>query len=147
MQPKNIIELNGSCKCEHWVNDINDSDKWWLPGTCTSGGCFNNVSRALQNDLAKIHNAKNHIWVENFKLKLCTCAQSMALGTRTKFQLEILIRGTISAIHNFRDNILETSRNISETTPWCTKHTNADLLSIRPSETNFNETFIPIQKN
>ena len=46
------------------------------------------------------------------------CAQSMALGTHTKFQLEILIRSTISAIHKFRENILESSRNISETTPW-----------------------------
>ena len=56
-----------------------------------SGGCFTNVSRALQNNLAKIYNASNHIYGENFELKLCTCAQSMALGTRTKFQLEMLI--------------------------------------------------------
>ena len=77
------------------------------------------ISRALQNNLAKIHNARNHIYVENFKLKLCMCAQSMALGTRTKFQLEILIRSTISAIHKFRENILESSRNVSETTPRC----------------------------
>ena len=54
---------------------------------------------------------------ENFKLKLCMCAQSMALGTRTKFRLEILIRSTISAIHKFRENILESSRIVSETTP------------------------------
>ena len=53
-----------------------------------------------------------------FKLKLCMCAQSMALGTRTKFQLEILIRSTISAIYNFQENILESSQNISKTTPW-----------------------------
>ena len=49
------------------------------------GGCFTNVSRALQNNLAKIYNARNDIYNENFMLKLCTCAQSMALGTRTKF--------------------------------------------------------------
>ena len=81
------------------------------------GGCFTNVPRALQNNLAKIHNTRNHIYDQNFKLKLCTCAQSMALGTRTKFQLEILITSTISAIHKFRENILESSRNVSETTP------------------------------
>ena len=80
-------------------------------------GCFTNVSRALQNNLAKIYNARNHIYGENFKLKLCACAQSMALGTRTKFQLEILIRSTTSAIHKFRNNILESSRNVSEITP------------------------------
>ena len=84
----------------------------------TPGGCFTNVSRALQNNLAKIHNTRNHIYDQNFKLKLWTCAQSMALGTRTKFQLEILITSTISAIHKFRENILESSRNVSETTPW-----------------------------
>ena len=57
-----------------------------------SGGCFTNVSRALQNNIAKMYNARNNIYAENFKLKSCTCAQSMALVTRTKFQLEILIR-------------------------------------------------------
>ena len=85
-------------------------ETWW--------GCFTNVSRALQKNLAKIYNARNHIYSENFKLKLCTCAQSMGLGTRTKFQLEILIRSTISAIQKFREIILESSRNVSETTPW-----------------------------
>ena len=42
-----------------------------------AGGCFTKVSRALQKYLAKIHNARNHIYGENFKLKLCTCAQSI----------------------------------------------------------------------
>ena len=81
------------------------------------GGCFTNVSQAPQNILAKIHNTRNHIYGENFNLKICTCAQSMALGTRTKFQLEILIQSTNSAIHKFQENILESSRNVSETTP------------------------------
>ena len=35
------------------------------------GGCFTNVSRALQNNLVKIYNARNHTISENFKLKLC----------------------------------------------------------------------------
>ena len=85
---------------------------WFIP--CLF---FTNFSRALQNNLAKIHNARNHIYGENFKLKLCMCAQR-SKGTHTKFQLEILIRSTISAIHKFRENILESLRNISETTPW-----------------------------
>ena len=70
------------------------------------GGCFTNVSRALQNNLVKIHNTGKHIYGENFKLKLCTWAQSHALGSRTKFKLEIPVRSTISAIHKFRENIL-----------------------------------------
>ena len=92
----------------------------WFSGVLVSwcpGGCFTNVWCALQNNLAKLYNARNHIYGENSKLKLCTCAQSMALGTRTKFQLDIPIRSTISTIHKFRENILESSRNVSETTP------------------------------
>ena len=95
-----------------------------------TGGCFTNVSQAHQNDIAKIHNASNHIYDENFKLKLCPCAQSMALGirtkfqlalgTRTKFQLVMLIGSAIFAIHKFRDNILESWRNVSETNPRLT---------------------------
>ena len=42
----------------------------------------------------------------------------MALGTRTKFQIEILTINVISSIVDFREIILESSRNVSETTPW-----------------------------
>ena len=84
----------------------------WEPG-----GCFSNVSRALQNNLAKIYNSRNNIYADNFKLKICTCTQSMALVTRTKFQLEILIRNTILVIYKFRENILESARNVCETPP------------------------------
>ena len=83
-----------------------------------AGGCFTNVSRALWNNLAEIDNATNHIYGEDFKLNLCTCAQSIALVTRTKFQLEILIKSTISAIHKFWENVLERERNVTETHPW-----------------------------
>ena len=41
----------------------------------------------------------------------------MALGKRTEFQLEIVIRSAISAIHKFRETILESLWNISETSP------------------------------
>ena len=85
-----------------------------LKGT---GGCFTNVSRALQNFLLKFVYRKNRTSYENFKLKLCMCAQSHALGTRTKFQLEILtINGTYGIVY-FRKISLESSRNVSETTP------------------------------
>ena len=105
-----------------------------------SGGCFTSVSRALQNNLAKIYNASYHIYGENFKLKLCTCAQSMALGTRTKFQLEMLMGSAISAIHKVRENILESSRNVSETTP----RTHADLHW--RGINNYNYGAWPVQK-
>ena len=70
-----------------------------------------------QNNLAKICNASNNIYAENLKLKLCKCAQSMVLGTRTKFQLEILTTRPILVIYKFRENILESSRNVCETPP------------------------------
>ena len=53
-----------------------------------------------------------------FQAKLCTRAQSMALGTCTKFQLEIRIMNVITGIVHFREIILESSQNVSETTPW-----------------------------
>ena len=57
---------------------------------------------------------RNQIYDENVKLKLCTCSQSMALDTRAKFQLEILIRSTISPIHKFRENFMESSWNVGD---------------------------------
>ena len=79
--------------------------------------CFIIGSQALQNNLAKIYNARNHIFDENVKLKFCTCTQSMVWGKHTKFQLEIIIWSTISAIHTFRENIFGSTRVVSETTP------------------------------
>ena len=80
-------------------------------------GCFTNVSRALHNNIAKIYNAKNHIYGENFKLKPCTCGQRKASAICTKFQPELLMKSTIPAMHKFRENILESSRTVSETIP------------------------------
>ena len=113
--------LDVTMKIERFSMVVNHLDRYleFLPrGRQGPGGCFTNISRALQNNLSKIHNTRNHIYGENFKLKLCACAQSMALGTRTKYQLEICITSHISAIHKFRENILESSWNVSETTPW-----------------------------
>ena len=42
----------------------------------------------------------------------------MALGTRTKFRHEILIRSRISVMQKFRKDILESSPIVSETPPW-----------------------------
>ena len=54
--------------CQHWF-------RWWLHMSGNkplpepllfgeTGGCFNNVSRALQNNLVKIYNARNIIYAE-----------------------------------------------------------------------------------
>ena len=79
-----------------------------------SGGCFTNVSRALQQILSKFVYCTNSTCDENFKLKLCT----YALDTRIKFQLEILTVNVISGVVYFREITLESSRNVSETTLW-----------------------------
>ena len=60
---------------------------------------------------------RNRTSYENFQLKLCSCAQSHALGTRTKFQFEIMTLNVITCIVYFLEIILESSRNVSETTP------------------------------
>ena len=61
-----------------------------------SGECFTSVSRTLQNIFSKFVYCRNHTFYENFKLNHWLCAQSHALGTRTKFQLEILTINMIS---------------------------------------------------
>ena len=83
-------------------------------------GCFTNVSRALQNILSNFVYCRNRTSDANFKLTLCTCAQSHALGTRTKFQLEILTINVIFGIVYIREIVMESSRNVSETTPILT---------------------------
>ena len=50
----------------NWVAETLEN---WL---YLAGGCFIYASQALQNNLAKIYNARNNIYAENFKLKLCT---------------------------------------------------------------------------
>ena len=91
------------------------------PTAGSPGGCFTNLSRALQSILSKFVYCGNSTCYANFKLKLCTCAQSYVLGTRTKFVLEILTIIVIFGIVYFRDISLESLRNVSETTPRMVK--------------------------
>ena len=96
--------------CQSYVYDI----RYVVVMNMASRGCFTTFLRVLQNNIVKIHNARNHTSCDNFKLKLCTCAQRMALGTRTKFQLKILTRSKMSSIRTFQENISESSRDVSE---------------------------------
>ena len=94
----------------------------WLVGVGVFRVCelSKMMSRKYTNT---VYNARNHIYGENFELKICTCARSIAWGTRTKFQLEIPIKSTTSAIYKFRKSILESSRNVSDTFPWSVHET------------------------
>ena len=101
--------------CEWWENVLSPLDQ-------VSRVFFTNVSQALQNILSKCVYRRNSTCDDNFKLKLCMCAQSRALGTRTKFQLEILPINVISGVVYFREIILASSRNGGETTPCLLWH-------------------------
>ena len=86
------------CTYEKWIPSLH----WWWPElTRKTGGTFNNVSRALQSILSEFVYCRNRNPYANSKLKLCTCAQSHALGTRTYFQLEILTIDVICRIVYF----------------------------------------------
>ena len=78
-------------------------------------GCFTNVLQALQNNLAKIYNAINHIYGENFELKLCACAHSF--GHTHKVSAWNSHKKYDFCKTQIRENILERSRNVSETPP------------------------------
>ena len=121
------IRVNADLSTQHVV-----PGPW---GNINSGKCnwsvtaaLGVVSRALQNNLAKIYNASIHIYGENFKLKLCTCAQSMALGSRTKFLLEILSRGTFLQYTNF-ERIFQRARETMVKQPPV--HLPPDMMNIK----------------
>ena len=78
---------------------------------CHPGGCFTNTPQALQKYTHKKYKAGNHLYGESLKPKSCMRAQSMSLGTHTKFQHETLTRGMTSALHKFK----RTLRIASET--------------------------------
>ena len=72
-------------------------------------------------ELTKI-NSRNLAPVITFMVRISSwnfarVPKAWLLGTRIKFQLGILMRTAISAIHTFRDDILESSRNFSKTAP------------------------------
>ena len=104
--------VNQSPHCVNYATTSTDSTRGLFH--------FTNINQmwALQNIFSKFMYLRNHISYENFKLKLCMCTQSHALGTSTKFQLEILNINVISGIVYFHEIILESSRTVSETPPW-----------------------------
>ena len=76
------------------------------------GGVSLTFRELSQDILSEFVYCRNHTSYENSKLKLRTCTQS-----HTKFQLEILTVHVISGIVCFREIILKSSRNDSETIP------------------------------
>ena len=66
----------------------------------------------MSSDISKIISRKYTVPEITFMMRV-----SSWKFVRTQFQLEIIIRSTISAIKKFRENILESSQNASETAP------------------------------
>ena len=67
----------------------------------------------LSKMFSKLGYCRHHTSYENFKLKLCTCPHTHALGTCTKLHHEILTKNVIFGIVYFCEIILESS----QTTP------------------------------
>ena len=78
---------------------------------------INRAIKGLHCNLSNFLYCRNHTSYENFKIKLRTCAQSHALGTCRRSQLEILTINVFSDIAYFRGITLESSRNFSKTIP------------------------------
>ena len=76
----------------------------------------------LKYILLKFVNCRNCTTYKNSKPKLIMCTQSHALGTHTKFQLEILTINVISGIVYFCEIFLESLWKISETNPRRVKY-------------------------
>ena len=71
------------------------------------------ISQAFQNNFTKIHDIRNHMCGGNFKLKLWTCAWLSA----HVHNLNLKFVYNYDFCKTFRENILETSWNVSDTTP------------------------------
>ena len=69
----------------------------------TPGGLFHR--KLSKNILTKKYKAGNHLYGESLKPKSRVRAQSMSLGTHTKFQLETLTRSMTSALHKLQEDI------------------------------------------
>ena len=96
-----------SCDCSGDHSELNFIFNGIAAELLLPGGCFSNVSRALQDNLSTFVYCRNCTSCENFKLELCTCAPNHSLDTLTKFQLENLNINVISGIVHFREIILE----------------------------------------
>ena len=78
-----------------------------------------------------VANARHHMMIFIYFIYIyiiCMRAQSHALGTRTKFQLEILTINVIFGIVYFREITLESSWNVSETGP---RHQGNRMISVK----------------
>ena len=81
------------------------------------GYYFTNVLRALQNNLAKIYNARNHIYGENFKLKFVHANKASLWAPIQSFSVKFSWGVWFLQYTNFEVIFLKNSRNVSETPP------------------------------
>ena len=91
--------------------------RWWIGDNGDQVGVSQTFRELTKIYFLKICVLQKSYLLWEFQTEICTCAQSNALGTRTKFQLEIITINVFSGIVYFREIILESSRYVSETTP------------------------------
>ena len=122
MKVHDVQSYPSVCSMEHylWLTHPVNGDKWLrhqLLATCHHQGVVSLTFR----ELSKIISRKYTLPVIKFLVRVSSWnfvrVPKAWLWARTKFQFEMLIGSAISATHKFRDNILESSRNVSETTP------------------------------
>ena len=80
----------------------------------------NRVCSLTFRELSEIFS--RNLCIVDIILFMIIASLNMALGTSTKFQLAILTSNMISDNMYVRKIILESSRNVSETTPWVKVH-------------------------
>ena len=99
-----------ACHNKHWVSIIN-ADGLVLKHQGFVSLTFRELSKIISRNLC----IAEIVLLMRISSWNFVCAH--ALGTCTKFQLEILTINVISSIVYFREILLKSSRNVSETTP------------------------------
>ena len=95
---------------------------------------FGELSKILSRNLCITEIVPHFVW--EFEAEI-VYVLNPCCGTRTKFQLETLIINVISGILYFRKIILETSWNVSESTPrhlWLLCYIQGPFTSFKPPE-------------
>ena len=114
----NFIAYQGATYIRGFTVDVNRACQLWQPLLGLLMRILGGISLTFRK-LSKIFSwnlsIAEIIW--EFQAEaLCVCH---ALGTRTKFQLEILTINVISGIVYFPKIVLIRSRSVNETNPWC----------------------------
>ena len=105
-------------------------------------GVVSQTFRELSKIISQKYAMPESIFMVKISNQNCTCAQSMVLGTRTQFQLEILTRSAISVIHKISQEVRFLQYTNSERIFWracetLVKHPPDHTVAAKPSVYKF----------